>query len=441
MTTTTETVTATRGQRRRLRRLVALCVALALFAAACGDSDDGADSKDDAAADTSEGQAAGSTTCADSSTMFDLINNATYAIVGEARANDGGILPIFAGTAWAVSERLLVTNAHITEFFVEFAEAGVQFERTVAVHAGTGTVVELLRGITHPDYTGNPLFSPDVGLFTTKDVLPTRLTLAPARTDVAVGQEILLAGFPADVEEIYSIIPGQTVPQATSLSGEITARRSHDETQAVTVDNLDVLQHQAPTTPGTSGSSVVSCNSVIAVNNAGTTRLVAVPQPDGSFEVERQSPAANNFAVHVKYIHELLDLFEDNAVQGFGLPLDAVAQSGGGDGGGDGGEATGGPITLTGQVSDEGAQHQFEITIADDGSISGVSTWAETGQFQLTGALAGDGSLVFVDDAPERLGFRRGTYEGQINQDGTVTGIYYEETQENQTWSWSAGLS
>ncbi len=86
-------------------------------------------------------------------------DDATYAIYGEAIINgaDGPELVHFQiGTAWAVDRRLLVTNAHVTGAFVEFAQQGAQLERALAIQAGSGEVVELLQELTHPDYSGHP---------------------------------------------------------------------------------------------------------------------------------------------------------------------------------------------------------------------------------------------------------------------------------------------
>ena len=98
----------------------------------------------------------------------------------------------------------------------------------------------------------------------------------------------------------------------------------NDDTEIVNGDNLDVIQHQAPTTPGTSGSSLVSCGQVIGVNNAGTVKLVVVPGDDGELTFDRQAAAANNFAVHHRHIRTLLTLFDNNAVQGTAMPPQAA---------------------------------------------------------------------------------------------------------------------
>lgn len=375
--------------------------------------------------------------------MFELMNRATYEVFGEfltADSPDPSYIPI--GTAWGVDDRLLVTNGHVAEAYESIAASGLGLNRSIAVQAGTGTVVELLRAIVHPDYNGDPLGSPDVALFTTKETLPTVLTLGPDNTDLSIGDELLLVGFPGDVDDFLRPIPGLTVPQATSLSGEITALRSHDPTEVVTMENLDVIQHQAPTSPGTSGSAIVSCDRVVAINNAGTVRLVFTPGPNGGDPaVDRQPAAANNFGVHVRHIRALMDLFDANAIQGFELPVEAEAPAGGtGAGGMTDGGAPAQPVTLSGSVTDPAAAHSFTITINPDGSITGTSEWAGTGEFTLNGRLNEDGSIFFTDDSPERLGFRRGTYEGTVVSESSISGTYYEQGREADVWAFTASL-
>lgn len=415
-------------------RICALFVAVTIVAAACGESEGtGSESSSTTpsttatSTDTASQAVAPGEACATRATMFDLLNRATYQVLAE-RQTGSGLSYEFFGTAWAIQERLLVTNAHITEAF----ESVGGLERVVAVQSGTGTVVELLRALTHPDWNGDPLSSADVGLFTTKEPLPARLTLAPNDVTINIGDDILLVGFPGDVDEFLPTDLG-VVPQATSLSGQVTARRSHDSTQEVTAETFDYFQHQAPTTPGTSGSAVAICNAVVAVNNAGTVSIVLTPDGQGGVRPERQAAAANNFAVHVKFIRQMVDLFNANSVQGFELPADVVQAP-------PPTAAPAGPSTFTidGAVV-EGAVHNFTIVIAEDNTISGVSEWPETGQFNLAGQFDPvNGTIVFVDDAPERLDFRRGTYEGVVSADGSIRGVYYEETQEDTQFAWTA---
>lgn len=417
-----------------------LVLVIALVAGACGNAEEPGQAGTEIGSSGSDDDDSGLVTqCPERSTMFELMNRATYEVFGEflvQGSDEPNYIPI--GTAWGIDDRVLVTNGHVAEAYESIADSGLQLSRAVGVQAGTGEVVELLRAIVHPDYDGDPLGSPDVALFTTKETLPTVLTLASDSVDISIGDELLLAGFPGDVDTFLTPVPGLTVPQATSLSGEVTALRSHDPTAVVTMENLDVIQHQAPTSPGTSGSAIVSCDRVVAINNAGTVRLVFTPGDGGEPVVDRQPAASNNFGVHVRHIRALMDLFESNALQGSALPVEAEAPV---DGGMAGGEAPAEAVSLSGSVGDSTAAHEFVIVIDPDGSISGTSSWPTTGEFTLTGQLDADGTVFFTDDAPEQLGYRRGTYEGTITSDSTIEGIYYEQGQEDSSWAFLATVA
>ncbi len=257
--------------------------------------------------------------CPDLATALDSINRATYAVLLQVDVPDDTIhLPL--GTAWAIRDHLLVTNAHVTDAIGDIVESGIPISDVLAVQSGTGRVLTLTRGLTHPNYDGDPLRSPDVGLFTTLEAADAALALAGPNTEIALGDEVQVVGFPGDVTESIDIDPGRTVPQATSLTGRITARRSHDDTEAISNENLDVIQHQAPTTGGTSGSALVSCGAVIGVHNAGTHSAIVVPGDDGELVLSRTSAASNNFAVHHRHIRTMVTLFENNALQGTALP-------------------------------------------------------------------------------------------------------------------------
>ena len=439
-------------QRTGSRRLLPLLLALLLVASACAnltsgsgdetttdgstDSSDtsGENGTDDGADGTegTDGEDAAATSCPDEATVLNDVNAATYAIYGETIVNPGGnpeLVHFQIGTAWAAGRRLLVTNAHVTQAYVEFAEQGVQLERAIAIQAGTGEVVTLLRELTHPDYDGDPLRSPDVGLFTTQQELPSTLELADPEVEISLGDEVSIVGFPGDVTDFIEIVPGETVPQATSLNGDVTALRTHDDTEAVTPENLDVIQHQVPTTPGTSGSSMVACGEVIGVNNAGTVNLVAVPAADGSLTIDRQAAASNNFGVHVRHIDEMIGLFEDNAIQGNELPVEAevIAATSGDD-------MPIGALSLIGEVLGTQYGHGVEIAVADDGTITGTSTWANNNQFSLSGQIFEDGRVFFIDDAPElNPELRRGFYEGTVVSETRIEGVYFEEGVEETT--------
>ncbi len=378
--------------------------------------------------------------CPITSSTFAKVNQATYAVVVEAQTgpgpNDVGYFTL--GTAFAIDNRLLATNAHVTEFFNGLT--GVAVTRVLAVQSGTGDVVTLLRALTHPDYNQNPLTSPDVGLFTTQEALPATLpiaTEAELRT-LSVSNELLLAGFPGDVQDLFDIIPGTTVPQATSLTGRITALRAHDPNVVVSQDTTDVIQHQIPTTPGTSGSALVRCGKVAAVHNAGTVKLVVTVQSDGTLAEDRTAAANNNFGVHAKFLTEMVDLFKDQSIQGFELPPPFIP--GGGGGGGGGQQTNGFAGTYQGGVSTPAnAVHTITFTVDANGQVTGTSTWPQTGNFNLTGTVNASGQISLTDNA-QTIGFNTGIYIGAIDPNtGQAQGQYAEGDPANVLANWSAG--
>lgn len=342
---------------------------------------------------------------------------ATYAMYGQnAGTGDQGDLE-FIGTAWALEERLLITNAHVVEAFVDL---GGQFERVLALRAGTREVYEVSEGAMHPAYNGDG--TPDVGLFVVDEALPTQLRLAARSVLLAPGDELQIVGFPGDVADldVFEVSPGESIPQATALTGRITALRAFDATEDVSVENIGIIQHQTPTTGGTSGSSMVRCGAVVGVNFGGT--------PD--------TAGANSFGIHVRHVYDLVGLFESRGLQRIDFPIEQEPPSSQGNGGdsGDGGDAT----TLIGTVGDP-FPHDFVIELSDDGSIVGVSRWGSA-EFRLSGEFDGDGSVVIIDDAPERSEEPRGIYAGEI-ADGTIEGIYFNEGDEETTAPWTARVA
>lgn len=87
--------------------------------------------------------------------------------------------------------------------------------------------------------------------------------------------------------------------------------------------------------------------------------------------------------------------------------------------------------------------HSITIDIAENGNVTGQSSWTGTGNFTLTGSVDALGNITFQDDAPERLnnpGFNRGLYRGTVNaQTGLITGQYFESNNINVArTNWSA---
>ncbi len=350
--------------------------------------------------------------------------------------NPEDLVYIELGTAFAIGERLMATNAHVTDHFKTNTVAPM--EHVFAVQSGTGEVITLLRALTHPDYTGNPGNSPDVGLFTTQEALPAWLPLASEFevSDLATGDRLLLTGFPGEVNDVIPIIPGVTVPQATSLSGPITALRAHDDTQAVDATNIDVIQHQIPTTPGTSGSPLVRCGEVVGVHNSGITQKVLQAGPNGTITEANIPSAGSNFGVHVRYIEEMVTLFNNQSIQGFELPPEFTGQGGQPNQGGGVAQFAG---NYAGNITQPAtAAHSFTYTVNQDGTVTGTSTWPNTGNFTLTGQVDAAGNVAITDDAQARLGFNTGIYAGQIAQNGAVMGSYFEGDTNNFIANWTA---
>jgi hypothetical protein len=383
-----------------------------------------------------------SSNCPSNSETFSKLNDAAYAVIFKVRVGPGtdDVQYLTLGTAFAIDDRLLATNAHVTEFFNDVG--GLQIEEVVAVQSGTGEVVTLLRALTHPDYTGNPVASPDIGLFTTQEVLSSKLTIASEAelSDLDLGDELLLSGFPGDVQDLFEITPGVTVPQATSLNGQISAFRNHDTQQVVQADNIDVIQHQIPTTPGTSGSALVRCGKVAAVHNAGTVTIIVTVDAQGNLTQDRTAAASNNFGVHAKYLREMIGLFEDNSIQGFELPPTSSGGNNGGNNGG-GGQGTAFTGSYAGGITDPAAAHTINFTIAQDGSFSGTSTW-NTGTFTLTGGLNVAGEITFNDNANVLIpGFNQGMYVGTVNATtGVASGQYFESNSQTPIANWTATI-
>lgn len=264
--------------------------------------------------------------CIERSVSLSRMNAATYAVVIGYRYIGTPTELVYStmGTAFAVGDRVLATNAHITKGIEQLESfCDIEIVEVLGVQSQTGEVVHLLQAVTHPQYEEErALSTPDVAVFTTQEFLPEKLPLATTSNlkSLEIGDEVLLVGFPGDVNDIFEIIPGESVPQATSLSGELTAFRTYQTNEVVDDANIDVMQHQAPSTPGTSGSALTHCGRVIAVNNAGTVDTIVTPGPNGDLRVGRTAAGNNNFGVHIKYIDEILELFDSQSIVGYPLP-------------------------------------------------------------------------------------------------------------------------
>jgi Trypsin-like peptidase domain len=418
-----------------------LAVAMLGFISACGGGGDSGAAAPATPAPTSSGSGSGSNPPASSSDL----DAATYVIVlkTDRRA------PIAFGTAFAIGDRLLATNSHVTKGVLESARAmAQQGERVIGVSAfqsETGREIPLLEALVHPTYTNTR--SPDVGLFVARDPLPTRLTLASPEEASALrkGDSLQVNGFPGDVwDQIIgtSFQPGLTVPQASLFSGTVQALRNFDERVVVnpaSTATIDMFEHSADTSPGTSGSPMLRNGKVIGVHNSGVVNVVVRPSKTnpGQLVVDREILATASFGIHVKHLHNLIAEYNTGVLEAdkrFRLPpSDALVAAGGGQsaGGGAGSAFTGNVAnTDNGNVA-----HQIQLSVDAAFNITGTSTWPANPSlgfgarsFSLRGKSDASGKLEFTDNTPELVpGFRRGVYIGSLNPaSGRITGQYYE---------------
>lgn len=355
---------------------------------------------------------------------YKSMNRATYAIVIEYYSNQtpDGLDYFTMATAFAIDEHLLATNSHVTE---GVKEINATIKRVLAVQSQTGEVFTILSAYTHPDYDGAD--SPDVGLFTTQESLPSFLSLANETelTDFDLGSDVLLVGFPGELNDLIKIIPGETVPQATSLKGSISALRSFDSSEEVIPGEVDIYQHTLPTTPGTSGSAITYCGKVVSVHNAGTSS-------EGDL---------NNFGISVQYLQDLLELYENKVIQGSQMPPKNTGNvvinpgNGGGNNGGNEELAIFGSYVGT-AVPYQYNTHQLNFTIKNDYTIQGSANWgADT--YPLYGQINAEHTVVLIDDTDPNITL---IYVGLLNANtGRIqSGIIYRDTLEQEFGTWTA---
>ena len=317
---------------------------------------------------------------------------------------------LFIATGFAIEPTLLATNAHVTETLTETIWP-VPVERVVAVQAGTGVVVEITGAVAHPQYTGDPLGSPDVGLLRLAESVDEYLVVPAAGQELpaANGDTLALTGFPGDVQDWFTIEVGQTVPQATALTGAVTALRNFSPDVTVSAENVDVLQHQVPTTPGTSGSPLLACGQLVGVNNAGTVRPVISVDEQGELVIDRQAQASNNFGVHVKHLRQLRDQVAAGTPTFVPLPPPAPSFVG---------SYVGEAYGSLGSFS-----HDLAFVVDSENDVRGTATWSDI-TTTLTGSVALTGEIWVVDNGPD-FGLDVATYVGRIDVvTGEVFGIY-----------------
>jgi len=212
------------------------------------------------------------------STVNEILDASWLVVWWHDGLSSGGV-----GSAFAVNGNLLGTNAHVVESAAETARLGGWI---VVYQHETGYILDVTAMWIHPEYTWE--FSPDVGVIEVDGWMPATLTIADDDTlrSLQVFDSIRLSGFPGELAELNLIRP-----RATMLSGHVTALLPFDLSQATTPETAMLIQHDMPTTEGTSGSPVVNdSGEVVAVNNSGVV-----------------GQGQSNFAIRADALSELLE--------------------------------------------------------------------------------------------------------------------------------------
>ena len=157
--------------------------------------------------------------------------------------------------------------------------------------------------LVHPEYTGAD--SPDVAVIGTRTELTDFLHFLPRQSaaQLRVGQPIGTLGFPGEVHHY------RTAPSATFKDGTISALRPFPLLEtSITPGNTTLVQHNLDLSGSASGGPVIDHNGwVIAVNNAGTERLVFDSRTG---QPERVPTGTSGFGIRVDEVWDLVDVIE-----------------------------------------------------------------------------------------------------------------------------------
>lgn len=163
-------------------------------------------------------------------------------------------------SAFAIGPDLLATNAHCV-----FACQGKGSPVVTQNESGGKVRFPILAMSAHPGYSQKTTSSdsPDVGLLRIKGTMPKTVTLANDAElySMGPGDDVFVIGFPGRVMDPVS-------PSATFLEGHI-GRVMDFKQEATTPDKASLIQHDAVTRGGNSGSPVFNqYGHVVAVHAA-----------------------------------------------------------------------------------------------------------------------------------------------------------------------------
>lgn len=445
--------------KRNVRRMMlrgGAAVPVGSLLAACGGGGGGGEPS----AILSAGQTAPSGGTTPAPTNISNLDASTY-MIGVTIDNRGTKRTILLGTGWAFEDRLIATNAHVTQGVLDTArdlaraQAGT-IEKVSAYQSETGREFNLLRAATHPSYTGSTR-SPDVGLFEVREAMPARLTMETPEATIRLrkGDPLQLNGFPGDVFDavVGNFQPGLTVPRASLFSGTIQSIEHFDSRVVVDptrLSTIDMYQHSMDTSGGTSGSPIINGGRVVAIHNSGLQVRVQTTGPNGQPQARTVPIGTGSWGVNVKHVVNLVNFYRQGVLEAdksFTLPPSPQLVQSGATGGQTGSGQTGDPArggagsTFRGTVSNPqnaNVQHTLQLTVNANLQITGTSSWPAAPSrnlaartFTLTGRSDTSGRFEITDDTPERIpGFRRGVYLGLFNSaSGAMVGEYYEFNQ------------
>ncbi|HID99977.1 MAG TPA: hypothetical protein EYP59_06775 [Thiotrichaceae bacterium] len=244
---------------------------------------------------------------------------AVYAVLWGLSLPNGDYEVSFIGTAFAVDDTKLLTNAHIIDALVKWDEELWAFNDTYKTTLFSDWLVVRNKTTrlyykynyyyiwwyrTHTDWNPDDLESPDVGYLKIRE---SRIYLkATLASDSEVyrlkeGQRIATLGFPG---ELQGGILDNLYPIATFKDGTISAIRPWFPGLTSIADKY-IIQHNLDLSGGTSGSPIYNtAGKVIAVNNAGID--VAVFTIGGAPTTVSQ--AALGFGIRIDKANELLSM-------------------------------------------------------------------------------------------------------------------------------------
>ena len=185
-------------------------------------------------------------------------------------------------TAFAVRPDLLATNAHCVVAMERRQGTGATY--FALPNGGRGEHLAISSMWRHPGYQPEGEHpSADVGLVQIQGSAPVQVTLAPLGRvqQLGPGDEIYVYGFPGDLVNVSS-------PVATITNGVIGRTVAFDGTGA-DVQNAQLIQHSAFTSPGTSGSPIFDRDGQVIAVNAGTFRSAQQQQVMGPLGPEAQT--------------------------------------------------------------------------------------------------------------------------------------------------------